>query len=54
MWLLWFSSYSNSVDFLGLYKTEYEAQLAKAEEETIPLYQRHGIFKISRVEVYQK
>lgn len=50
MWLLWFSSHQNSVDFIGLYPTEAAAEKDKESAGT-PWHKRNGSFKISFVEI---
>lgn len=49
MYLLWFAGYNNSVDFIGLFPTEWGANIAKGDANT-PWHKRNGEFKISYVE----
>lgn len=49
MWLLWFAGYNNSVDFIGLYKTEAQAEMASAAQLT-QWFRKNGRLKISYVE----
>lgn len=51
MWLLWYTSYNNSIDFIGLYKNREAGEEAKKINNQSRTMRSDGYYRLSFVEV---